>query len=91
VVVKLAVVAIFAVVTAAAAVAIPAAAADGGNNQSPTVLCRDADYADLHPTLCAGPFSLGPGGGGAAVGGGGGGGLLDGIPIVGGLLHGIGL
>jgi len=70
----------------ALAVAAPALA-DGGNNQSTTVLCRDADYADLHPTLCAGPFSLGHGG----APGGGGGGLFGGIPVVGGLLKGLGL
>lgn len=57
----------------------PSAAADpGGNNQSPTVLCRDADYADLHPTLCDGAFGL-RGGGGGNPGGGSDGGLLGGI------------
>jgi hypothetical protein len=51
----------------------PSAAADP-NNQSTQQLCRDADYADLHPTICSGPFTLGTGGGGH--GGNSGGGLL---------------
>ena len=65
---------------------IAAAAADpgNGNNQSTTVLCRDADYADLHPTVCTGPFSLKPGGHGGGGGGGGLGGLLH--SLTGGLL-----
>lgn len=62
-------------VALAIGLAPPAFASPDGNNQSPTVLCRDADYADLHPTLCVGPFSLHGGGGH----GGGGGGLLGGI------------
>lgn len=75
-------------VTGAAIGAASAAHAGPGNDQSTTVLCRDADYADLHPTLCIGPFSLGHGGGPA---GGGGGSLFGGIPVVGGLLKGLGL
>lgn len=65
----------------------PAAAADPGNNQSPSVLCKDADYADLHPTICNGGFSLGAGGG-AQQGKGGSGGLLGGLvhSLTGGLL-----
>ena len=68
-----------------------AATADGGNNQSTQQLCRDADYADLHPTLCAGPFGFGGGGGGAPAAGGGGTGVLGGLPVVGPILKGLGL
>jgi hypothetical protein len=60
------------------------AAADSGNNQSTTQLCRDADYADLHPTLCPGPFSLTPQGHGGSGSSGPVGGLLHGL--TGGLL-----
>lgn len=55
----------------------------GPNDQSPQMLCRDADYADLHPTLCPGGFSLTPPLPTGHGGGSGGGGLLG---IVGHLL-----
>jgi hypothetical protein len=71
-------IAALALLCAALATATPAIA--DPNNKSVTVLCRDADYADLHPMVCKGPFSLGP-----QAGHGGGGGLLSGI------LHGLGL
>lgn len=77
---------------ALAILAAAPAVADSGNNQSTNQLCRNADYADLHPTICQGPFTLSGGGGGSSpAAGGAGSGLLGGIPIVGGILKGLGL
>jgi hypothetical protein len=74
-------------VAAAVGVSTPFAHAQPVQDQQ----CADHEWAKLHPQICypGGPFGFG--GGTAGAGAGGGGGILDGIPIVGGLLHGLGL